>query len=307
MPIPDFQSLMLPVLKFAATKEEHSLREAVDGLRDELSVTQEESRLMIPSGQPVFYNRVGWARTYLKQAGLLEVTRRNFLKITPRGKSVLAENRSFINMKFLEQFPEYISFRDRTRTSNNETVSHQEVETNDGSSLTPEELLYSSYLKIRDDLAKNILEYIKGNSPAFFERLVVNLLIKMGYGGSGANSGKVLGQVGDEGIDGVIDEDKLGLDNIYIQAKKWTDTPVGRPDIQRFVGALQGKRAKKGIFFTASSFSDQARQYASNVETKVVLIDGQKLADLMIEYGVGVSTKSTYEVKSIDTDFFADN
>jgi restriction system protein len=300
MTIPDFQTLMLPVLKFAATKDEHTLREAVDFLKTEFAITPDEERLLIPSGQPIFYNRVGWARTYLKQAGLLESTRRRYLKITNKGKSVLKENNAKIDMKYLEKFPEYLNFRDRTRTTEHET------EREDGVTLTPEESLDSAYLKIKDDLAREILENIIRSSPAFFERLVVELLVKMGYGGSESNAGRVIGQVGDEGIDGVIDEDKLGLDSIYIQAKKWAENPVGRPEIQRFVGALQGRRAKKGIFITASKFSEQARIYASSVETRVVLIDGSRLADLMIEYNVGVSTISSYEVKRIDTDYFTE-
>ncbi len=300
MTIPDFQTLMLPVLKFAATKDEHTLREAVDFLKTEFAITPDEERLLIPSGQPIFYNRVGWARTYLKQAGLLESTRRRYLKITNKGKNVLQENNAKIDMKYLEKFPEYLNFRDRTRTT------EQETEREDGVTLTPEESLDSAYLKIKDDLAREILENIIRSSPAFFERLVVELLVKMGYGGSESNAGRVIGQVGDEGIDGVIDEDKLGLDSIYIQAKKWAENPVGRPEIQRFVGALQGRRARKGIFITASTFSEQARIYASSVETRVVLIDGSRLADLMIEYNVGVSTVSSYEVKRIDTDYFTE-
>lgn len=303
MAIPDFQTLMLPVLKFASSREEHSLREAVDFLINEFNITPEERRIFIPSGrQPIFYNRVGWARTYLKQAGLLEPTRRNYLKITSKGRSVLLENNVFINMKYLERFPEYIDFRDRTKETNRDN------ETEETTTLTPEESLYSSFMKIREDLAREILENIKANSSEYFERLVVELLVKMGYGGSGINKGKAvpIGKVGDEGIDGVIDEDKLGLDSIYLQAKKWSDNPVGRPDVQRFVGALQGIRAKKGIFFTASKFSEHAKNYASSVETKIVLIDGDKLADLMIDYGLGVSTVSTYEVKKLDSDFFVE-
>ena len=303
MTIPDFQTLLLPVLEFSSTKEESSLREAVDFLKIQFSITPEEERTLIQSGkQPMFYNRVGWARTYLKQAGLLETTRRNYLKITERGKAVLKENHAKIDMKYLEKFPEYTNFRDRTR--NSEPGIEKAAEE---AALTPEESLDAAYTKITEDLARSILENIKNSTPAFFERLVVDLLVKMGYGGSGANAGKAIGQVGDEGIDGVIDEDKLGLDSIYIQAKKWSDNPVGRVEIQKFVGALQGKRAHKGIFITATKFTEQAIKYASSIETKVVLLDGQRLAELMIENGVGVSTVATYEVKKLDMDFFVDN
>lgn len=303
MTIPDFQTLMLPVLKYASQKEEHSIRDAVDFLAKEFSITQEESRLFIPSGrQPIFYNRVGWARTYLKQAGLLETTKRNYLRITERGRIVLREGNQSINIKYLEKFPEFLYFKDRSRRLGHEGVSDDETEAE--ISLTPEESLYSAYGRLKEDLRREIIDTIQSNTPEFFEKLVIDLLVKMGYGGSGVNSGRVVGKVGDEGIDGVIDEDMLGLGKIYIQAKKWTDTPVGRPDIQKFVGALHGMKAKKGIFFTATKFSEQAKTYASNVDITVILIDGAKLADLMIEFGVGVSTISTYEVKKLDTDYF---
>jgi restriction system protein len=298
MTIPDFQTLMLPVLKFSATKDEHSLREATDYLANEYQLTEEERDELLPSGtQPIFYNRVGWARTYLKQAGLLELTRRNYLIITDAGKDVLQQNPDKINMKFLEQFPEYLEFRDRKR---------EKVEPDDGveKELSPEESLEASYSRIRDDLVKELLDNILRSSPSFFENLVVELLVKMGYGGSRVDAARAVGKIGDEGIDGIIDEDKLGLDNIYIQAKRWTETPVGRPEIQKFVGALHGKKAKKGIFITASRFTDQATEYVSAIDTKVVLIDGRRLADLMIDHNVGVSTVTNYEIKRIDSDYF---
>ena len=213
MPIPDFQTLMLPVLKFASANDEHSLREAVDYLENEFSLTDEEKRQTIPSGkQPIFYNRVGWARTYLKQAELLKPTRRNYLTLTERGKQVLAENPSKINMKYLEKFPEYLDFRHRTKESQEET------EEPDTSALVPEESLDDAYRKLREDLARELFDNIIRSSPSFFERLVVELLVSMGYGGSDINAASVVGKSGDEGIDGIIDEDKLGLDSIYIQA-----------------------------------------------------------------------------------------
>jgi restriction system protein len=302
MSLPDFQTLMLPVLKFSSTKEEHTLRDVVEYLKGEFNVSPEEDRALIPSGkQPIFYNRVGWARTYLKQAGLLESTRRNFLRITERGKSVLLENNDRIDMKYLERFPEYLEFKERTKTSEHVEEKEENI------SLTPEEILDAAFRRIRADLSQELLDSIKNSSPAFFERLVVELLLKMGYGGSGANAGRVVGKVGDEGIDGVIDEDKLGLDKIYIQAKKWADNPVGRPEIMKFVGALTGKNAHKGIFITASRFTADAVDYSSIIGTKVALIDGDRLTNLMIEYGVGVSTVNTFEVKRIDTDFFTEN
>jgi len=300
MAIPDFQTLMLPVLRFAAIKGEHSLRDATDYLADQFKLSDQEREELLPSGtQPIFYNRVGWARTYLKQAGLLAPTRRNYLRITQKGREVLDSKPDMINMKFLEQFPDYVEFRDRKRGKKGEKEELVEIE-----ELSPEESLDASYLRIREDLTKEILDNIFRSSPSFFENLVVELLVKMGYGGSRSDAARAVGRVGDEGIDGIIDEDKLGLDSIYIQAKRWSESPVGRSDIQKFVGALQGKRAKKGIFITASRFTDQARDYVASIDTKVVLIDGKRLADLMIDYGVGVSTITTYELKRIDSDYF---
>ena len=300
MAIPDFQTLMLPVLEFAVTKNEHSLREATDYLAIQFKLTEEEKEELLPSGtQPLFYNRVGWARTYLKQAKLLELSRRNYLRITDRGRELLKSKPEKINMKYLEQFPEYVEFRDRKSKKRDEIEDIEEIE-----KLSPEESLDVSYKRIRENLAKELLDNIIKSSPSFFEKLVVELLVKMGYGGSRSDAARAVGKSGDEGIDGIIDEDRLGLDTIYIQAKKWTDNPVGRSEVQKFVGALQGKRAKKGVFLTASRFTDQARNFVSNIETKVVLIDGKRLADLMIDHGVGVTTEEIYELKRIDSDYF---
>jgi restriction system protein len=287
-------------LKYASSQNEHSLRKAVEFLVNQFSLSEEERNAKLSSGkQPIFYNRVGWARTYLKQAGLLETSgKRNYLRITDRGKDVLKSNPSKVDMRFLEKYPEYVEFRERTRETG------EEIEEHISSTLTPEESLDAAYRKLREDLAKELLDNIVRSSPEFFENLVVELLVGMGYGGSGANAARAVGQSGDEGIDGIIDEDKLGLDSIYIQAKKWTDKPVGREEIQKFVGALQGKRARKGIFITASRFTDQAREYAANIDMKVVLIDGKRLADLMIDYSIGVATVNTYEIKRIDSDYF---
>ena len=302
MPIPDFQTLMLPVLKFAESRDEHSLSEATEFLADEFSLSNEEKNQLLPSGtQPVFYNRVGWARTYLKQAGLVGPTRRNYLRITERDQEVLQSNPDRIDMRYLDQFPEYVEFRERKR----EPKEDKEKPTS-SEELSPEESLEDAYSRIREDLAKELLDNILRSSPAFFEQLVIELLVKMGYGGSRAEAARAVGQSGDEGIDGIIDEDRLGLDTIYIQAKRWTDNPVGRSEIQKFVGALQGKRARKGIFITASRFTDQARDYTSSIDTKVVLIDGKRLAYLMIDHGVGVSTVAKYELKRLDSDYFID-
>ncbi len=299
MPLPDFQTIMLPLLRCTSDGNEHSIQGLVNDLAKQFSLTKDELDALLPSGkQTVFYNRVGWARTYLANAGLLEMSRRSYYRITERGKQVLASNPPRIDMRFLEQFPEYLEFREREgRRRRQKETAHGEEEK------TPEEILEDAYQEIRDGLAQELLSLIKQSSPSFFERLVVELLVKMGYGGSRRDAARAVGQVGDEGIDGIIDEDRLGLDTIYIQAKKW-DNVVGRPEIQKFVGALMGKRAKKGIFISTSSFSADAMSYVSSIDAKIVLIDGKRLAELMIDYDVGVTTVTTYQLKRVDSDYF---
>jgi restriction system protein len=303
MAIPDFQSIMLPLLKLSADGKVHNIHEAVNQLADHFNLSTEEMSKLLPSGQqPAFYNRVGWARTYLKKAGLLEDPKRGYFQITQRGKVVLAEDPNRIDMKYLRQFPEYIEFRKSARDEIEDEIKETDLE-----ELTPEEALENAYQRIRSDLAEELLEYVLNSTPGFFEKLVVELLVKMGYGGSQRDAARAVGQRGDEGIDGIIDEDRLGLDAIYIQAKKWNDmTSIGRPEIQKFVGALQGKRAKKGIFITTTRFTNAARDYISNIETKVVLIDGKRLTNLMIDYNVGVTSRTQYELKELDTDYFGE-
>jgi restriction system protein len=301
MAIPDYQTVMLPLLKFLADGGEHSLREAIDALADEFSLTEAERTEMLASGQQaIFNNRVGWARTYLKKAGLLESTRRSFFRITGRGKKVLAGAPSRINVNFLEQFEEFVQFRNIRREK-----SHSEEAVADATDQTPEESLESAYQKLREGLASEILQITKSCSPAFFEQLAVDLLVKMGYGGSRREAGQALGKSGDGGIDGIIKEDKLGLDIIYIQAKRW-DGSVGRPEVQKFAGALQGQRAKIGIFITTSAFTKDATDYAAFIDSKIILIDGARLAEFMIDHGVGVATQATYEIKRIDSDYFTE-
>lgn len=301
MAIPDFQSIMLPLLQLSSDGKVYHIHDAVNQLADQYGLTDEDRARLLPSGQqPIFYNRVGWARTYLKKAGLLKDPKRGYFQITDRGGEVLADNPSRIDMKFLRKFPEYIEFRETVRETTEEEVQEEDLE-----GLTPEEALENAYQRIRRDLSEELLIYILDSTPGFFEKLVVELLVKMGYGGSQRDAARAVGQSGDEGIDGIIDEDRLGLDTIYVQAKKWNkSTSIGRPEIQKFVGALQGKRAKKGIFITTTTFTKEAREYASNIDTKVVLIDGNRLADLMIDYGVGVATRTQYELKELDTDYF---
>lgn len=303
MAIPDFQSLMLPLLKFAADGKEHAAREATDSLSQLFQLSDQEKESLLPSGQQtIIGNRVYWALTHLKHAGILESTRRGYFKISQRGLGVLQQNPSKIDLRFLSQFPEYLEFR---RTSKKEKNGVVEVESEILNQRTPEELFEESYRSIRQELAQELLNQVKKASPGFFERLVVDLLVKMGYGGSREDAGEAIGKSGDEGIDGIIKEDRLGLDTIYIQAKKW-DGGVGRPEIQKFVGALHGQRARKGIFITTSDFSSNAREYVSNIDSKVVLIDGKQLAEFMIDHNVGVSKVSAYEIKKIDSDYFVE-
>lgn len=308
MAVPDYQSLMLPLLQFAARKgSETSTSEAVEALAKELSLTDEDLKEMLPSGiQSTFVNRVGWASTYMKKAGLLEATRRGFYQITDRGKDLLKKQPKTINVKLLKQYSEFLEFQQLKGTrSGDKSVGPKGI--SDVSTATPSEALESAYENLRDELADELLGKLKKTSPSFFERVVVELLVKMGYGGSRADAGKAIGRSGDGGIDGIIKEDKLGLDVVYIQAKRWDNNPVGRPDVMQFAGALQAQRANKGIFITTSRFTDDARKYVSQIGSKIVLIDGDQLTSLMIEHDVGVSTVSLYPVKKIDSDYFEEN
>ena len=301
MAIPDFQTCMLPLLRFTADGKEHQNKEATQHLAQEFTLTEQELNEFLPSGQqPVFSNRVAWARSYMKKAGLLASPRRGFFQITPRGQTVLKEAPTLINIKYLERFPEFQEFRAKKETDEGAQVP-AEVEPAPGQ--TPHEALENAYERLRSELAAEILQTLKGSDPTLFENIVVELLVKMGYGGSRKDAGKAIGRSGDEGINGIIKEDHLGLDSIYIQAKRWGAT-VGRPEIQKFAGALQGQRARKGIFITTSDFSKDALEYTSKIDSKIVLIDGASLARLMIEFGVGVTPVATYEVKKLDPDYF---
>ncbi len=267
---------------------------------------------MLPSGTaPLFDNRVGWARTYLKQAALLESQKRGVFRITPRGLELLAKNPSRIDNSTLEQFPEYLAFKLRRNDekptgalSPLEPVARQTPQGVEPSfDSTPEELFSQAYQRLRSNLEAELLEQVKAASPAFFERLVIDLLVAMGYGGSRQDAGRAIGRSGDGGIDGIIKEDKLGLDVIYVQAKRWEGT-VGRPEIQKFAGALQGQRANKGVFITTSGFSKEAEEYAGVISSKIILITGEQLSKLMVDHNVGVSPISKYELKRIDSDYF---
>ena len=295
---------MLPVLKLASDGNEHKFSKAVEDLADQFNLSTEERNELLPSGsQAVFNNRVGWARSYLKQAGLLASPKRGFFTITQKGKELLATNPSRVDASTLEQYPEFIEFKNRKREKGEEDETSLLPASEQGSSLTPEDALASAYNKLRSALESELLIAVKESSPSFFERVVVDLLVKMGYGGNRQDAGRALGKSGDGGIDGIINEDRLGLDVIYIQAKRW-ESVVGRPEIQKFAGALQGQRARKGVFITTSSFTKEAREYASVIETKIILIDGEQLSKLMVEHNVGVSTVGQYEVKKLDSDYF---
>ncbi|MBD2776956.1 restriction endonuclease [Iningainema sp. BLCCT55] len=299
MVIPDYQNLMLPLLKILKDRQEHTLSEVLETLAHEFHLTDEDRKELLPSGkQAKFDNRVGWARTYLKKSGLLESTGRGKFCITQRGLEVLATNPEKVTKKLLEQFPEFQEFKNSLPLSPQLQVNESVI-----LAQTPEELLELGYQSLQKQLAQEILNIVKNCSPRFFERIVVDLLIAMGYGGSREDAGHAVGQTGDGGIDGIIKEDRLGLDIIYIQAKRWEST-VGRPIVQAFAGSLEGMRAKRGVLITTSKFSKEAYEYIKLIEKKIVLIDGDQLAELMIEYNTGVGEAERYIVKKIDYDYF---
>jgi restriction system protein len=301
MAIPDYQACMLHLLRLASDGAEHTLKDGVPALADMFQLSDSERTELLPSGQQaIFHNRVAWANTYLKKAELLRSPRRGVFTITDRGKSVLAKNPPKIDLKLLEQFPEFLAFKAKSRTveevDNAQPTAPAAIE-------TPLESLEAAYAKIRGELKNDLLDRLKMEALAVFERIVIELLVKMGYGGSRVDAAQAIGKAGDEGLDGIIKEDRLGLDIIYVQAKRWAAT-VGRPEIQKFAGALHGQHATKGIFITTSDFSREANDYVSKIMSKIVLIDGSRLAELMIEFGVAVATQATYTVKRIDNDFF---
>ena len=304
MAIPDYQTCMLPFLRFLDDSKEHSLSEAEESLGAYFTLSPAERAELLPSGQQgIFKNRIGWARTYLKKACLVEAPKRGVFKITDRGLKILSTNPVRIDIKYLEQFPEFMEFRDISKTTNEITTVSKPTLAIPAVTATPEESIELAYQGLREQLAQELLSVIMSCSPTFFEQLVVDLLVKMGYGGSRRDAGERIGQTGDGGIDGIIKEDRLGLDAIYIQAKRWQGS-VGRPEIQKFVGALQGQRARKGVFITTSSYTADAIDYASRIDTKVVLIDGKALSALMIDFDVGVSASASYVVKRVDSDYF---
>ncbi len=302
MPIPSFQDVMLPLLKKLADGEAHSNAEILESLAQHFDLTDEERREMLPSGQDyVFRNRLGWARTHMKAAGLIDNPKRGRYVITSRGKELLASNPERVDLRLLKTYNAYQHFQGHRKPASEQTPD----ESDEQQARTPEERIEEAHELLRNELARQILEQLKGGSADFFEKVVVEVLVNMGYGGSRKDAGQAIGKSGDEGIDGIIKEDRLGLDIIYIQAKKWAGS-VSRPEVQKFAGALQGKRARKGIFITTSEFSKGAHGYVSAIDSKIILVDGQRLAQMMIDFNVGVSTEAVYELKRIDSDYFAE-
>lgn len=299
MSIPDFQSIMRPLLVLVADSQEHAIRDVIVRLADQFELTEDERQHLLPSGrQAQFDNRVGWAKTHLTKAGLLESTRRGYFRITELGIISLEKHPERIDMSVLRNFESYRQFLAPQKSDKEPAIADEPTDNQ-----TPEEVILIAYQQLRTGLVDELLDIVKGSSPAFFERLVVDLLLAMGYGGTREDAGKTIGRSGDEGIDGVINEDRLGLDVVYIQAKKWENT-ITRPEVQKFAGALQGKRARKGVFITTSRFSQGALEFADFIDSRIVLIDGQMLAGLMIDHNVGVSRAEIYEIKQIDSDYF---
>jgi len=306
MAIPDYETLMLPFLQSVGDSQEHVLKDLTHELADKFKLTEHERMELLPSGATLtFASRVGWAKTYLEKAGLVDQPKRGNVRITKQGLAALKQKPDRIDGAFLDLYPEFQAFKSSSRQKADLSINSEEKQS-PLLDLTPDEIMDTAFQKSVAALSDEMLERVKACSPAYFERLVVQLLITMGYGGSREEARRAMGRSGDGGIDGVINEDRLGLDAIYLQAKRWSNGTVGRPEIQQFVGALAGRRASKGVFITTSHFSQEARDYAAASTYKVVLIDGERLANLMIEHGLGVSVVAGYQLKRIDTDFFSE-
>lgn len=299
MPIPDFQSLFVPLLRSVSDGNEHSMAELRDRIAADIKLEPDELLQKLPSGvQTVFANRLAWSAVYLTKAGALERVKRGVFRITSRGTQLLAKNPPKLTVRDLARFPEFVAFYkgSQAESEDDQKAAQEKLQ-------TPEEQLAKAYKMLRDSLANDLLEAVRKASPTFFEELVIDLLVAMGYGGSIEDAGRAVGKSGDGGIDGIIKEDKLGLDVVYVQAKRWTN-PVGRPVVQAFAGSLEGVRARKGVLITTSSFSQDALDYVQRIEKRIVLIDGQQLADLMIDHDIGVNVVQTYKIKRLDSDYF---
>jgi restriction system protein len=300
MSVPDFQSMFVPLLSLASDQQEHSMREAIELIAEHFALNDVDRNEFLPSGkQRRLDNRVGWARTHLTKAGLLMPTTLGHFRISDEGLKFVSEKHDKISLADLDRYPSHLEFRKRKKDSG------PSPEDGPFPDQPPREAIDYHYQRLREALAQELLDTVKQQSPAFFERMVVELLVAMGYGGSIQDAGQAIGKSGDGGIDGIIKEDKLGLDNIYIQAKRWADT-VGRPEIQKFAGALMGRKSSKGVFITTSSFSPDAHLYVREINSRIVLIDGKELAQLMIDYDIGITRDSVYEIKRINSDYFTD-
>ena len=303
MAVPDFQSLMVPVLKACADGTTIKAAEVSHRVATALSLTEADLAELLPSGKgKLFYDRAAWARSYLTHAGLLRQPKRAFYEITDRGRQALAANLDRIDTKYLKQFPEFQVFIAPSKPAG--TTGDGTKGTDHGDSdQSPLEMIEGGYASMRAELAANLIDQVKACSPEFFEQLVVDLLVAMGYGGSRADAGHAVGGSGDGGIDGIIKEDRLGLDAIYLQAKRW-EANVGRPTVQSFAGSLDGQQARRGVMITTSQFTQEAHDFVAKIEKKIVLIDGPRLAELMIDFGIGVTEVASYSIKRLDSDYF---
>lgn len=299
MSVPGFQKTLLPILEFVSDGQNHRPADTLAYIQTHFALSDQDLSDRLPNGRTRIMDRTLWAITYLRQSGLIESVSRGVFRITERGQSLLTEKPKSLTVKDLERYPEYLDFKNRSRSEGKpqelDTVTTQD---------TPEEQLQKTYDAIRKRLEVDLLDALKASDPSFFEKVVVRLLVAMGYGGSVEDAGRTTRRTGDDGIDGVIKEDRLGLDLIHIQAKRWATTIVGRPEIQNFAGSLEGQRGRKGVFITTSGFSAEAREYVSRIEKKIVLIDGSELARLCVDFGVGVVNDSSYVIKRLDQDFF---
>lgn len=307
MAIPDYQECMLPLLELAAKQPQLMMKDAVEELSRHFNLSDEERRQLLPSGsQRIITNRIGWAKTYLKKAGLLVSSRRGVVELSLEGKAVLAERPTRIDRSFLTQFASFQEFvGDCSLSSTAPHSIHVPFENDRESRETPEESMDRLYREYKESVMADLLEKLQICSFTFFEKLVVDLMVRLGYGGSREDAGLAMGKTGDEGIDGLIKEDRLGLELIYLQAKRWQKgNIVGRPDVQKFAGALLGKNAYKGVFITTSSFSNEALTYVKTISTKIILIDGRHLSDLIWESGLGLEETCAYKFKRVDSDYF---
>jgi restriction system protein len=304
MAIPDYQSLMLPLLSEAATGGEMRVADVTDSLADKLGLNDEDRSQLLPSGrQKVFYNRTQWAKFYLDKAGLIEPTRRGYFKITERGRNILASNPLRIDNETLRQFPEFVEF-EKGGNASQATEATPPIAVEDEAK-TPDEVMRAAHRQIEASLAHELLERIRAAPPDFFERLIISLLLGMGFGGTVEDAGRALGRSGDGGIDGVVDQDAFGLDRVYVQAKRYAvGNNIGSGAIRDFFGSLDRHKASKGLFVTTSSFSPSATETANFLSKRIVLVDGEQLAKLMIRYNVGCRVEDTLHIRRIDEDFF---